>query len=200
MAQAPPTWEEAVKAIPSPHNQHFKQSSARLEGDQLVISLAPTANLAAVTHQLGPMIERAVKAVYGQAVTFQVEQQAPPEGPVVEDDPPSLPKTGIKTQGFTPVVDSLAQQLGLIPAAIYGVIWRYCQMNSHTCYASQTAIAERLGLNRRTVIRNLEPLEDGGYIRCLNPNARLQGETKVYIVTNKVEIEATFTLTATEQE
>lgn len=138
-------------------------------------------------HRLNGVVERALSGVVGKPVraVFVVEAERMPErkGP-----------TRVKLEGFTPVVDSLAREVGLISAAIYGVIWRYCQMNSRTCYASQATIANRLGLARATVNRRVKSLEIEGYIRCLNRKEK--GDSKVYITTNKLEIDLGFVMKA----
>ena len=45
----------------------------------------------------------------------------------------------------------MAQEVGLIPAAVYGVVWRYCQGEKRVCYASLETMAEKLGINAATV-------------------------------------------------
>lgn len=138
-------------------------------------------------HRLNGVVERALSGVVGKPVraVFVVEAEMMPE---------SKGPTRVKLEGFTPAVDSLAREVGLISAAIYGVIWRYCQMNSRTCYASQATIANRLGLARATVNRRVKSLEIEGYIRCLNRKEK--GDSKVYITTNKLEIDLGFVMKA----
>ena len=72
-------------------------------------------------------------------------------------------------KGFTPVVDALAEELGLIPAVVYGVAWRFCQMRDGVCHASLETIAKRVGISRRTVQRHIHELCTAGYLEDLTP-------------------------------
>ena len=67
--------------------------------------------------------------------------------------------------GFTPVIDTIVDELGFICANVFGVIWRYCQMSDGKCTASQSRIAEKLGLSVSTVKRCAEKLVEAGYLR-----------------------------------
>lgn len=67
--------------------------------------------------------------------------------------------------GFTPVIDSIRDKLGTIAAVVFGVIWRYCQMENGKCTASQNKIAERSGYSRSTALRSINKLIKNGYIR-----------------------------------
>ena len=49
-------------------------------------------------------------------------------------------------------------------AGVFGVIWRYCQMSDGKCTASQSKIAEKIGLSTRTVQRCAEKLISAGYL------------------------------------
>ena len=69
--------------------------------------------------------------------------------------------------GFTPVIDSIVEELGFICANVFGVIWRYCQMSDGMCKASQSRIAEKLGLSVSTVKRCAEKLVEAGYLRSI---------------------------------
>ena len=67
--------------------------------------------------------------------------------------------------GFTPAIDTIVDELGFICAGVFGVIWRYCQMGDGKCTASQSRIAEKLGLSVSTVKRCAEKLVEAGYLR-----------------------------------
>ncbi len=84
-----------------------------------------------------------------------------------------------QVDGFTPLIDSLVDhdQLGIIGAAIFGRIWRYCQMENGICHASLESIADEIGLNRRTVIRYSDILVSLGYIKDLTPLLRNRPHT-----------------------
>ncbi len=89
-------------------------------------------------------------------------------------------------KGFTPVIDALAAELGLIPAVVYGVAWRFCQMRDGVCHASLDTISKRVGISRRTVRRHIHALCDAGYLEDLTPNRN--GLPHRYRDTGKVQI------------
>ena len=76
-----------------------------------------------------------------------------------------------EVRGFTPVIDIAVQDVGLVTAAVYGVMWRYCQMEDGVCRAALSTIADRIGVDRRTVIRHIATLVDAGYIVDTTPDA-----------------------------
>lgn len=73
---------------------------------------------------------------------------------------------------FTPLFDALTQRYGVVTAAVYGRIWRYCQMEDSVCRAAQETIAADLGLSRSTVIRSTSQLVNDGYLKDLTPELR----------------------------
>jgi hypothetical protein len=73
-------------------------------------------------------------------------------------------------QGFTPVIDALAQAVGHTTAAVYGVVWRYCQMDERICRASVAQIGRRLGLHPKTTRRHLKKLCELGYLEDTTPD------------------------------
>ena len=82
-----------------------------------------------------------------------------------------------EANGFTPVIDVVANELGLVPAAVYGVVWRYCQGERRVCYASLDTMAEQLGVGRSTVQRHLQALCDAGYLEDTTPDLRNKPHT-----------------------
>ncbi len=90
-------------------------------------------------------------------------------------------------QGFTPVIDVLANEVGLGPAAVYGVVWRYCQGPYGVCQASLETIGGHLGLNWRTVHRHIKSLVRAGYLQDLTPE--LRNHPHVYADTGRAVIE-----------
>jgi len=73
-------------------------------------------------------------------------------------------QTGQSARTFTPIYDDLIEQYGLIAAAIYGRISRYCQGQSGTCYAPHEAIADQLGVTERTVRNHAAKLVEAGLL------------------------------------
>jgi hypothetical protein len=91
-----------------------------------------------------------------------------------------------QTEGFTPIIDVLAQEVGLITAAIYGVVWRYCQMKDGVCRASLETIAQRLGIKRKTVERHIKKLCERGYLKDLSPDVK--NRPHIYADTGRAKI------------
>jgi DNA-binding Lrp family transcriptional regulator len=89
-------------------------------------------------------------------------------------------------KGFTPLIDVLVQELGLYAAAVYGRVWRYAQQRRSVSYASIGKIAKELSISKRTVIKYLKQLREGGYIHDYTPDLRHKPHT--YGITDKVRI------------
>ena len=71
--------------------------------------------------------------------------------------------------GFTPTPDILVKQYDYSTAYVWGVVWRYCQMEDGKCKAAHDTIAERAGMSRRSLIEKLDRLIEDGYIEDLTP-------------------------------
>jgi hypothetical protein len=93
-----------------------------------------------------------------------------------------------ETKGFTPVIDVLAQELGLMTAVVYGIVWRYCQMENKVCSASRETIAEHANISTKTVDRHLDKLCKAGYLKDLHPEWKHRPH--IYADTGKLKIEA----------
>ncbi len=94
-----------------------------------------------------------------------------------------MSKTDIRKVTYTPVFDNLIDEFGLYTAAVFGRVWRYCQMQRGYCHAEQTRIADELGIKRETVNRSLKLLVDAGYLSDATPNTK--GRTRIYKDTGK---------------
>lgn len=77
-----------------------------------------------------------------------------------------------EVSGFTPVIDVIADALGLIPAAVYGVVLRYCQFKDGVCYETLETLAEHLGCAPSTVQRQIRRLCQKGYLTDITPELR----------------------------
>ena len=88
--------------------------------------------------------------------------------------------------GFTPVIDCLVKEYGLVTAAVFGRIWRYCQMETGVCQASLDTMAEYIGLDKATIMRHAKKLVDAGYLKDLSPDLRNHPHT--YADTGKVTL------------
>lgn len=96
--------------------------------------------------------------------------------------------------GFTPIFDVLAgKEGGIIRAAVFGKVWRYCQMERGVCDASQDKIADELGLSRETVNRQLKALVADGYLEDLTPGRK--NHPHRYRDTGKISLSAQVTVT-----
>lgn len=87
--------------------------------------------------------------------------------------------------GFTMMPDEILEKLGVLPAMIYGMVYRFCQMDSGTCTASQEKIAKRLGLSRASVNRHLERLVKAGYLEA----DKKRGIGTIYKLTCNLELQ-----------
>lgn len=79
--------------------------------------------------------------------------------------------------GFTVVPDLLVNRYSLITAAVWGVMWRFCQMENHVCQAALETIGERLGIDRSTVMRHIENLVADGWMEDKTPGLRNRPHT-----------------------
>ena len=64
-----------------------------------------------------------------------------------------------REDGFTPVFDDVVRQVGLSGAAVFGCVWRHCQMRHGNCHASMETMGTLLGLSKRTIQKQLDMLE-----------------------------------------
>lgn len=67
-------------------------------------------------------------------------------------------------RNFTPVLDSVIEKVGIIPATVYGVIMRYARNGDGVCYASQATLGKKLGLSVKTIYTHEKILEAAGLI------------------------------------
>ncbi len=88
--------------------------------------------------------------------------------------------------GFTPVMDVIVNHLGLMPAVVFGRVWRYCQMKDQVCSASLEKIAEGIGVDRVTVLRHIKELCEHGYLEDTTPD--LKNRPHVYVDTGKAQL------------
>lgn len=96
-----------------------------------------------------------------------------------------------KVDGFTPLIDGLTVEQGVITSAVFGKVWRYCQMADGVCSASQERIADELGISRITVNTHIEKLCSAGYLVDKTPT--LIGLPHQYADTGKAGLSILFT-------
>ena len=92
--------------------------------------------------------------------------------------------------GFTPVIDTVVDELGLMAAVVFGRIWRYCQMEDRVCKASLETIGDSIGVDKATVMRHAKDLCQAGYLKDLTPE--LRNRPHVYVDTGKAGITVSF--------
>lgn len=83
--------------------------------------------------------------------------------------------------GWTPIIDDLAKELGLAAAIVFGRVWRFCQMNDNCCWAAQETIAKEYKISSDSVARALKKLVESGYLS----EKKESGKTTVYKDTGK---------------
>ncbi len=88
-------------------------------------------------------------------------------------------------QHFTPYFDTLAPEVGQVPTLVFGVIWRFCQMTDNVCKATLQTLADRLAVNRMTIIRAIQVLTTADLIKDLTPD--LRNRPHVYRLTPKAQ-------------
>jgi len=96
-----------------------------------------------------------------------------------------------QVDGFTPIIDSIVSELGLMSAAVFGKVWRYSQMPDGVCTASQERMAGELGITRISVNQHLKILVASGYLKDLTPS--LVGKPHTYADTGKAGVLISFT-------
>ena len=82
--------------------------------------------------------------------------------------------------------DRIMFEHGIFTAAVFGGIWRYCQMKDGVCRATIEHIAERIHVDRTTVMRHIGLLVDSGYLEDLTP--LLRNKPHIYRDTGKVSM------------
>lgn len=100
-------------------------------------------------------------------------------------------KIEIELSGFTPILDTMVQQYGLITAGIYGIVWRYAQMENSICNASLEKIGKRLDVSGKTAERHIKKLCSDGYLTDLTPSIRNRPHS--YAVTDKAQLNGSIT-------
>lgn len=73
---------------------------------------------------------------------------------------------------FTPVLDAIVKDHGLIVAAVWGRMWRYAQQKEGVCRAGEQRIAKDLDIGRMTIRRAKQKLTELGYIEDMTPGLR----------------------------
>ena len=105
-----------------------------------------------------------------------------------------------EVKGWSPIIHSLARQkgIGLITAAVYGAVWRYCQMDNRVCNASLETIGGDLGIDKATTLRHIKKLCLKGYLKDLTPDLRNVPHT--YADTGKIRLSSSIDVIKTVAE
>lgn len=80
-------------------------------------------------------------------------------------------------KGYAPCADFLTEEYGLIVSAIFGMVWRYSQMDNGYCQAKKETIAKTLGVKYKTVQRGLQKLSAEDIIKDHTPHLRNRPHT-----------------------
>lgn len=102
-----------------------------------------------------------------------------------------------EVRGWTPLIDALVQKHGVHAAAVFGRMWRYCQLEDGICRASIETIADELHLSRPTVTQHIETLVKNGYLVDRTPGRR--NAPHIYADTGKAQILSQFAAVINEQ-
>jgi hypothetical protein len=96
-------------------------------------------------------------------------------------------KIQVELKGFTPLLDVLVKEFGIVTASVYGIVWRYAQMEDKVCRASLEKIADRVNVSSKTAERHIKKLCASGYLEDLTPG--IKNKPHIYIVTGKAELD-----------
>jgi DNA-binding Lrp family transcriptional regulator len=94
-----------------------------------------------------------------------------------------------KVGGWTPIIDTLSvdPKYGLQGAAVFGVVWRHCQMRDGVCKASQETLGELIGINSRTTLNKyLKRLVKDGYLIDTTP--KIKHKPHIYMDAGKLNM------------
>ena len=96
-----------------------------------------------------------------------------------------------EVSGFTPIFDAIVQDYhDETIAAVFGAIWRYCQMQDGVCRASLGTIADVIGVDKATVMRHAQILCEDGYLKDLTPD--LRNRPHIYAETGRIQMRSKF--------
>ena len=95
--------------------------------------------------------------------------------------------------GFTPLIDGVVADVGLVSAAVFGKAWRYCQMSDGVCKASQDRLADELGVSRQSINKHIDKLVEAGYLEDITPD--LLGLPHQYRDTGRANLSINLTAT-----
>lgn len=95
-------------------------------------------------------------------------------------------KIQVELKGFTPLLDVLVKDFGIVTASVYGIVWRYAQMEDKVCRASLEKIADRVNVSSKTAERHIKKLCTSGYLEDLTPG--IKNKPHILIVTGKAEL------------
>ncbi len=85
---------------------------------------------------------------------------------------------------WTPLSQKLCKRYGVSTAAVFGRVWRYSVGPKGYCHASETKIADELGISQSTVNRAINQLLKDGFLKLLKWE---KGKTRELIVPNNIQ-------------
>jgi DnaD/phage-associated family protein len=87
--------------------------------------------------------------------------------------------------GFTPIFDVVVDEYkDETIAAVFGAIWRFCQLEDGVCKASLETISQSIGVDKVTVMRHAKTLCTDGFLKDLTPD--LKNRPHIYAETGRV--------------
>lgn len=91
----------------------------------------------------------------------------------------------MRISNFTMLPDIIVQEQSIYHAMVYGIVWRYCQMDANACFAPVERIAREAGCSYRKALDCLKDLCNLGYIEDKTPARR--NRPHFYIVTGEIQ-------------
>ena len=68
------------------------------------------------------------------------------------------------SDGWCKLFRDVARKVGPVGAGVFGEVWYYAHLPDGYCHAGVATMAKDLGVTKRTVIRHLKKLREGGWI------------------------------------
>lgn len=151
----------------------IRDTDAVLQGDILTVFANSEFDIDWL-NRLKPVFEQAIKKVVKRdvKVDIQVKGQEQIKSEKDKDNKEGKEDNTLEIYGYTPIFDVVANRLGTMPALVFGVVWRHCQMSRGVCTASVARLAGLTGVSEKTIRRYLTDLCQNGYLIDKTPDIR----------------------------
>lgn len=92
--------------------------------------------------------------------------------------------------GSTPAPDVIRDDCGIMAAVVFGVVWRFCQMEDGVCRAGQSTIATRAGISNASARTHLKALVKAKYLKSTRNGQGIIYEDTGLVATNALNSSA----------